>query len=408
MLLSVNTIVHLEIKVELEAFTINSLAEWAFAKRAEITRQLLEPLVERAQEEWLDRVEAGQAELTCAGCGAVHQGGARWVRRGTRARCVKTSSGKIDIALIQVTCRDCGKTRAPCVDALGMEPRRQCTRELTRKLVERAYDTSYHKSVRTAWDCMGVSVAASTLHRLVQESAGRLQLTPDAESEVIIADGTPVRAGNRMRGGNRVDHEEMRLAFQLIGRSGEESNRPRAHLRLIGLAVGLKTWPVVLPGDTRTKLVVTDAEPALGPHIEAMYPQARHQLCEWHISHTTDWPLRKDGVLLRDRRRLRDELHSIIWGKRSQAEKRALYQAFIDHLSFSPSTQKQLRQAAPRILYDEPSSETTTSLIERQMREVDRRVVVGVRWSPRGVTNLMLLRLARTHNVADYAQVWMC
>jgi hypothetical protein len=40
------------------------------------------------------------------------------------------------------------------------------------------------------------------------------------------------------------------------------------------------------------------------------------------------------------------------------------------------------------------------------MREVDRRVLVGVRWSIRGVRNLMLLSLARRHNPADYARVW--
>jgi hypothetical protein len=408
MLLSVNTSVHLDVKVQLEALTINSLAEWVFAKRAELTRMLLEPLVELAQKEWLDRVEAGAAELVCTGCGVVHQGAKSWVRRGSRPRTVKTSSGEIELALIQVTCRDCGKTRAPCMEALGMEPRRQCTRELTRKLVERVYDTSYHKSVRTARDCMGVGVAASTLHRLVQESAARLELTPDAECEVVMADGTPVRAGERMRSGTRVEHEEMRLAFQLIGRTDEETDRPKAQLRLIGLGVGLRTWPMVLPGDTRAKLIVTDAEPALVPHVRDLYPQARHQMCEWHIAHTIDWPLRKDGVGLKQRRRLQDELHSIIWGNRSQVEKRALYQAFIERLSCSPSAQYQLRQAALRILYDEPSSETTTSLIERQMREVDRRAEVGARWSIRGIRNLMLLRMCRTHNVADYARVWMC
>ncbi|HEY7769563.1 ISH6 family transposase [Longimicrobium sp.] len=408
MLLSVNTIVHLYIKVQLEEVTINSLAEWAFARRAELMRMLLEPLVELAQKEWLDRVEAGAAEMVCTACGVVHQGGKSWVRRGSRPRTVKTSSGEIELALVQVTCRECGKTRAPCMEGLGMEPRRQCTRELTRKLVERVYDTSYHKSVQTARDCMGVGVAASTLHRLVQESAARVELTPDPECEVVMADGTPVRAGERMRSGTRVEHEELRLAVQLIGRTDEDTDRPKAQLRLIGLGVGLRTWPVVLPGDTRTKLIVTDAEPALVPHVRDQYPQARHQMCEWHIAHTLDWPLRKDGVGLKQRRRLQDELHSIIWGKRSQAEKRALYDAFIERLSCSPSAQYQLRQAASRILYDEPSSETTTSLIERQMREVDRRAEIGARWSTRGIRNLMLLRMCRTHNVADYARVWMC
>lgn len=407
MLLSVNTVVHLEIKVELEGLTINSLAEWVFAKRAELTSMLLKPLVAQAQKQWLERVEAGEAELVCTGCGVLHRGGGGWVHRGSRRRDVKTSSGEVGLDLLQITCRDCGKTRAPCSDGLGLQPRRSCTPELKRKLVERVFNTSYRKSVETARDCMGVGLAPSTVHGFVQETAGRLKLTPHPESDVIIADGTPVRAGNRKRSGKRVDHEEMRLAFQLLGRSDEESSRPKAHLRLIGLDLGLKTWPVVLPGDTRTRLVVTDAEPALLARVRDFYPEARHQICEWHIAHAADWPLRKDGVGLKMRRKLKDELHSIIWAPgRSQAERRALYNGFIDRLSFSPSAQFQLRQAAGYILYDEPSPERTTSLIERQMREVDRRAVIGVRWSVPGIRNLMLLRMARTHNADDYARLW--
>jgi hypothetical protein len=405
MLLSVNTIVHLEVKVELAGVTINTLAEWVFRKREELTQMLLSPLVQAAQEQWLREVASGAAELVCTGCGVVHQGGDQWVRRGSRVRSVKTSSGEIEIELLQVTCRDCGKTRAPCADVLGLEPRRQATPEFTRKIVERVYDTSYHKSVRVARECMGVSVSASTLHRFVQERAARVELTPSQESEAVIADGTPVRAGERLRAGERVEHEDLRLAFQLLGRS-EEGGRPKAHLRLIGIGVGTKTWPEVLPGDKQTKLVVTDGEPALQPHVHARYPQARHQLCEWHLPHTIDWPLRKDGVGVKERRRLQKELKSILWGNRPAASSRALYDAFIARLSFSPSAQYQLRQAAGYILYDEPSSERTTSLIERQMREVDRRVLVGVRWSIRGVRNLMLLSFARTHNPDDYSRAW--
>ncbi|HEX5871405.1 MAG TPA: hypothetical protein VFY65_13350 [Longimicrobium sp.] len=406
MLLSVNTVVHLQVKVELAEVTINGLAEWAFGKREELTQMLLAPVVRAAQEQWLDEVACSATELVCTGCGVVHQGTGNWVRRGIRRRSVKTSSGEIELALVQVTCRDCGRTRTPCIEVLGLEPRQRATPELTRKLVERVYDTSYHKSVRTARACMGVSVSASTLHRLVQERAERVELTPNEQSEIILADGTPVRAGERLRKGERVEHEDLRLAFQLTGRSDEETRRPKAHLRLVGIGVGTKTWPEVLPGDERTKLVVTDGEPALQPHVQTKYPRARHQLCEWHLPHTIDWPLRKDGVVVKERRRLQDKLKSILWGERPPAKSRELYEAFIALLSFSPSTQYQLRQAAPYVLYDTPSEERTTSLIERQMREVDRRVLVGVRWSMRGVRNLMLLSLARTHNPDDYGRAW--
>jgi hypothetical protein len=405
MLPTVNTIVHLEIKVEIENPTINTLARWAFEQREEICRMILAPLVRLAQEQWLDEKAQSEEETACTGCGVLRSGTDGWVRRGGRARSVKTSSGEIEIVLLQVTCRDCGKTRAPCAEALGLEPRQRITPELKRRIMERVFETSYHRSVRTARDCMGVSVSASTLHRYVQEEAQRVDLTPEPECGIVIADGTRVRAGERLRGGKPVEHEDLRLAFQLLGRS-QQGERAVAHLRLIGIGVGTNTWPAVLPGDTHTTLVVTDAEPALLAHVRKYYPQARHQLCEWHIPHTIDWPLRKDGVALKQRKELRNELRSIVWGTHPQPEKRRLYRAFIDRLSYSRSTQKQLRQAAPYILYDQPSSERTTSLIERQMREVDRRVLVGARWSIRGVRNLMLLSMARRHNPEDYARRW--
>ena len=112
MLLSVNTVVHLSVKVELTAVTINGLAEWVFGKREELTRMLLAPVVRAAQEHWLGEVARGGAELVCTGCGVVHQGTGGWVRRGSRTRSVKTSSGEIELALLQVTCLDCDSTRA--------------------------------------------------------------------------------------------------------------------------------------------------------------------------------------------------------------------------------------------------------------------------------------------------------
>lgn len=399
MLLSVNRVVHLSVNVELDAVTINGVAEWAFTKREQILGDLVREVIEKAQEQWLERVSEGAQELVCTGCGVIHPDGREWVYRGSRERTVKTSSGKTTFALLQITCRACGKTSAPCGEALGLAARQRVTTEMKRKAVERVYETSYRRSTRTLLACMGVSLSASTLHAYVQEAAARVALTPDPQAEIVLADGTKVRAGDR------VEHEDLRLAFQLCGRS-QRGERKEAHLRLLGLEVGLKTWAKVLRGCTRTRVVVTDAEAALEAHVRKHYPNARHQFCEWHAWHTLDWSLRQDGLSAKERKPLRRELASILWRKAKPQRKRALLAGYVKTLSRYPASHKQLSRAAEHMLFEEPSAERTTSLVERQMREIDRRTLVGVRWSVAGVRNLMLLSLAHRHNPDDYERSW--
>jgi hypothetical protein len=394
MLLTVNTSVHLEMKVSERTGILNAVMEWLFANRERVLSSLVEELLRVAQEQWL----ALQEELVCTACGVVH-GEEGWVRRGVRPRRLCTSSGTFDFSLVQLTCRACGKTRAIAEQALGLKPRQRFSTEVQRKLVERPYDASYGRSVRSAEECMRVRISRSTLHGWVQAHARRLQLRPDPQAEVILADGTKVRAGTR------VELEDLRAAFQFVRRD-TQGPRPRAILRLIGLEVGPRTWPKVLRGDGQTRLVVTDAEPALRPHIRKVYPQARHQQCEWHVTHTLDWSLREDGVALDERKKLRAELSSILWGQRSPATKRRLYTQYVERLRQYPKSHRQLREARAYILFATPSKMRTTSLIERQIREVDRRALVGVRWSTSGLRNLLLLSFAKRHNPDDYQQLW--
>ena len=58
------------------------------------------------------------------------------------------------------------------------------------------------------------------------------------------------------------------------------------------------------------------------------------------------------------------------------------------------------------MLFEKPSSERTSSVMEREMREINRRSDVGVRWSERGIDNLLRLRAARRINKDDFERVW--
>lgn len=398
MLSPVNRVVHLELKIELEELSINALVQWCWAHRSEVVEQVFDQILLQGQREWLAQVRQGQQELVCTACGVVH-GPEGWMLRGRRVRRLKTLLGELSLPLLQVSCGACGRTRAPGAEALGLVASRRTSAELEQQALERVYDASYRRSVKALQACAGVVMSASTLHRLVQRRGAELELRADPAAEVVLADGTKVRAGTR------TELEELRMAVQVLGRE-EVGGRPRARLRLLGLEVGLGGWPRVMQPAPKTQLVVTDAELPVRAHVRDRYPGARHQQCEWHVGHSLTWSLRRDGVPLAERNQRRAELGKILWAEGAVEERRRQYDTFVAMLSQSPASQKQLRQARARILFEPTSSERTTSLLERQMREVDRRAWNGSRWSSSGLGHLLRLSFARTHNPDDYQRLW--
>lgn len=399
MLSPVNRIVHLEIKVELPEPSINAFEEWYRANRDQLLEQVVGEVLVEVQLAWLMEVREGRQEMVCTGCGVVHGGPQGWSLRGRRLRRLKTTLGDIALPLVQITCGACGRTRAPGAESIGLEARQRISADLEQRVLERVYETSYRRSVRAVESCAGVRVSASTLHRVVQRRGKQLELSADPAAEVVLADGTKVRAGTR------TELEELRMAVQVLGRE-ERDGRPGARLRLLGLEVGPGGWPRVMQPAPRTRVVVTDAELPVRAHVRDRYPGARHQQCEWHIGHTLHWSLRVDGIKVPERKRYGAELRKILWGEGPVEERRRQLDAFTEALGQSPTSQKQLRQARSYILFEPGSDERTTSLIERQMREVDRRAWVGARWSSAGLRNLLRLSFARKHNLDDYQRVW--
>src|SRR5687767_2462860 len=66
--------------------------------------------LEMAQDKFVEAVLDGRAEVVCERCGVVHSGGPTVLRRGSRARQLKTSIGVLRFGLKQLTCRDCRRT----------------------------------------------------------------------------------------------------------------------------------------------------------------------------------------------------------------------------------------------------------------------------------------------------------
>jgi hypothetical protein len=400
-MLVVNPSVHLDLKVEAQALSINGLVRQVRACARQAQKEALSQQLEAVQEAHVERVLAGEATLICRRCGLEHCGSTDLVRRGWRKRQLLRQEGGVHFGLRQVTCRGCGRTWSPYGELLGLRSGQRVLEEVEEKLVGLVTQLSYARTCQVAEHWLDVRVRPRSLHRWVQRRGERLQLTPDAQSEVLLGDGTKIPSGGRTRLG-----EDVRIGFQFCGRE-EVQGRNRAQLRVVGVGIGLGSWAEAFPAELNPALVVTDAESGLREFVGDRYAEARHQQCEWHVVHTLDWSLMEDRVPLKRRKWLRKLLGRILFRKTTQARKRRRYERFTRWIGkISRKAQQQLEQASPRILYAEASAECTTSLVERQMREVNRRMEVGVRWSDTGALNLLRLRLAQQHNPDDYARLW--
>lgn len=386
--------------VEASSFSINTLASSLpeVGRRLALERARL--VLEAFQDEFLAKVLAGVAELVCEreGCGVVHRGGGTILRRGKRTRKLKTSSGELEFPLKQVTCRDCRRTWSPFGQMLGLRPRQRIAEELERKLVECVTDLPYGKTCRLARAWLGASVSPRTLHKHVQERGSKVRFTPAEPTAVVLADGTKVPAGSSERG------MEVRFSFQIIGRC-KENGRTVVQKRIAGWGTGSGGWKQALPPGIATEVIVTDREKGLPKLLAKRFPTLRHQHCEWHLCHTLNHLLYLDGVKLDERKQLKAELGKIVWGK-TITNRRERYEVLCSQVAGYRKAHAMLMDAKENALFDIPSRERTTSVIEREMREINRRSDVGVRWSERGIDNLLRLRAAKRINKDDFERVW--
>lgn len=350
-----------------------------------------------AQDEYVDAVLGGRAELVCEGCGVIHRG-PTLLRRGWRARQLKTSTGVLRFELRQLTCRECRRTWSPFGTLLGLAPRQRVAQELVRKLVECVTELPYGKTCGLAAAWLGASLSPKTLHGYVQELGSQVRFTPAAPSAVVQADGTKVPAGRSERG------MEVRFSLQILGRAVKDG-RTAVQKWIAGWGVGPGAWKHVLPRGIATEVIVTDREKGLPKLLAKRFPKLRHQHCEWHLGHTMNHLLYLDGVKLAERKRLREALGKIVWG-RTITNRRERYAALCSELACYPKAHAMLVDARENVLFEVPSRERTTSVIEREMREINRRSDVGVRWSERGIDNLLRLRAAKRINKDDFERVW--
>lgn len=395
-MLRVETGLHLQLKVDVGGAGFNELADWAFQIRGQVTEAILARLLWELQEEHLSAVLRGEAELVCRrqGCGVIHSGPGSVLRRGSRPRQVRASTGPVHFRLRQVTCSVCGRTWSPYPEVLGLRPRQRVTEELVRRMVDVVTELSYGKTSALARDWLGVSCSPRSLHRAVQRYGERVEFQASGPVETLVADGTKVPAGGGERG------EDVVLGFQ-VGERRERRGRPSVEKRIVGFAMGPGSWSEAMATSGEPALAVTDGETGVAQVVADQCPEARHQRCHWHLPYSLRHMLGREGVELAQTRRIAGEVATLL-----RTGDRQRYDELTGELAPYPRSRRLLEGAADYVFHEPPPKERTTALAERAMREVNRRVDNGARWSVEGVKNLLKLRLARRYNPDDYARLW--
>jgi len=415
--------IHLELSVPSDRLNVNQIVALFQEVKAQVIPALMTCYLEATQDlvldqtlgpKWADAAQ-GEAPWVCPHCHS-RQG---FKRRGSRPRVLrKTSLGRIPFKLRQVTCCHCDDTYSPFSAWFGLEPYQVSTTEFQAQVVKVACQTSYARSVEHVHELSHVKVSATAVHHWAQDKGAQVAFDVEqADGQPVLLDSSKVRAGGKKRGSS------FNLGLS-IRRRRWTNGRPQLDVCPVCFGVG-ESWSKTgqALAEVHPARFVFDGDEGLITWLEGTFPDVLKQRGVWHLVSQLYWPLWKDGLNKTQARVWMGRLGKIIYHpeydvQRSRTElENLIAQLCQEGLSNAAGY---LDAAAPYVFtyrehpdgmfFDdrrlEPCAISSTSPLERQMREINRRTDVGVRWSVPGVQNLIGLDLVRRFDPEQWQVLW--
>lgn len=349
-----------------------------------------------------------EAPWACTGCGS-RQG---FRRRGfrPRPRKVLTACGPVAFRSAQLACTSCERRFAPAAELLGLRPHQRRTEALSSLAASLAVEVAYAKASRLLAELAGPSVSARSIRRDVIAMAPE-RLGPEVtEVPVLLLDGTGERAG-KAKGG-----VALHLAIGLVARR-REGKKVIVEARLLGATVA-EGWSVMgeLLAGVRPGLILVDGEEELSALAAERFAGVPVQRCLWHLARgvyrAARYTDRASHDLSDDFRAQLEALLTAAYRAGDLVAARAAYAELIDDAEGCGAwaAASHLRAAegevftflthpdAGRLMFgDKGRPELGTGVLERVMREMNRRTDVGVRWSVPGVRAVLMVKLQRKY-----------
>jgi len=371
--------------------TVNDIFEFTGDLSDSYHRKLFRDFLKSYQEDELKRLlgprwqPRDQGGITCPGCGyRTHR------RRGFRTRVVKTSRGHFHFLLAQVQCTSCGRTHRPFAGSLGIAFLRVLP-ELEQKAISLAVKLPYRPSSHLLEEFFRVRLSHEGIRRVVSRKATEQKIEPVSEVTNCLVDSTKVKAGTKSRG--------MDVHLAIAVEKGSEKHRRSVLIKsLLHLSVGDSAPLKATLKKIRPKYLVHDGELNLKGCAE------KTQRCLWHMGHQLKHYLWQDGLPHKERGSFREKLCGILYGSHYTIRGAAIaYGKLINefcrlglytsagHLALAKEEIFNYRKE-PNLCF------TTTSPVEREMRELNRRADVGARWSQKGIENLLKILFLKRFN----------
>jgi transposase-like protein len=292
---------------------------------------------------------------------------------------------------------------------LGIGSRHRLTKELEQLLCSVVKDTSYAKAARTCNLFVDFNLSPRTVHKTVQSYGQKAQVVEDLSRITHLqTDSTKINAVPNERG---ID-VHLTLSIGASHKKGKRTIRQKT-LAAIEVAKSPKKAKKVLKNSIVDQVIV-DGRSGLERFIEQKKLPVTVQRCLWHIPHTSVHMLFQDGVSTTIGRELVRPMKEFLFNEKISVEKRLKkYDTLTSQFrlnqyestcTFLENARKNLftyKQFAEEDLYGR-----TNSIVERQMRELNRRMENGSRWTVPGAQNLLNLKFIEELNPVSYDYLW--
>ncbi len=361
------------------------------------------------------------SEVKCKHCGSEKLYG-----HSTQERKVKTTVGSICLTLARVRCQSCKKSFCPLNQLLDLDRYSRKSRELEKLSLETITNQSFRRSSRALEDSLGLEIAHTTLHTWFTKTTSTMI---DVKKRVanLIVDGTGFKKQYDENDSNRGEVKVM-IGLNSKGEVIPYGAWTRASWRDIGSFIKkenhhsekVKFRPIA-------NNLITDGEEELVRRLKKL--ATSHQRCLFHMTYELKPLLQyKDIVSKKEALKLSQQLGDIIYVDIPEQDADPLknlehklkieirlkeikekLDAFITELkmmgyrkatTFIENSRNQLFTYIDNWLKTGISNPKVTSLVERIMREIKRRIKkIGFAWSEKGaeqMTRLVLLQLSST------------